>query len=178
MMSDPPAARNLAGISLGSNINPVENLQAAVRELSRFGTIKQISRAWESAPVGFLDQANFLNAAVLLETTYSPEELKRDVLDSIERQLQRVRDPRNINAPRTIDLDLSLYITPTESFVLDDDVLARAFVAIPLAEILPEFADPKTGRTLAGIAESFAGPSRDLVPRPDCDLSAGISPML
>jgi 2-amino-4-hydroxy-6-hydroxymethyldihydropteridine diphosphokinase len=177
-MSDRAAALNLAAISLGSNINPVENLQAAVFELSRVGTIQRVSQAWESAPVGFLDQANFLNAAVLWETSFSPAELKPSVLTPIERLLRRVRDPSNVNAPRTIDLDLSLFITPEESLVLDAEILTRHFVAIPLAEILPEFVHPHTGRTLKEIAATFASQMREIIPRPDCDLSAGITPML
>jgi 2-amino-4-hydroxy-6-hydroxymethyldihydropteridine diphosphokinase len=177
-MSERLPVPNLAAISLGSNINPVENLQAAVRELGGFGTLKRVSRAWESLPVGFPDQANFLNAALLLETWLSPKELKQTVLGPIERQLHRVRDPHNVNAPRTMDLDLSLFITPTQSLVLDPAILTRAFVAIPLAEILPEFVHPRTGQTLAEIAGTFASQSLDVVPRPDCDLTAWISPLL
>jgi 2-amino-4-hydroxy-6-hydroxymethyldihydropteridine diphosphokinase len=171
-MSDRPL--NLAAISLGSNIDPAENLRSAVRELARFGTIVKVSGVWESAPVGFLDQPNFLNAAVLLENSLSLEELKQAALGSIERKLHRVRDPENINAPRTIDLDLSLFITPAESLVLDQDILTRGFVAVPLAEILPEFVHPETGNTLTEIAGAWSG-SADLISRPDCDLSAGIS---
>ncbi len=178
MMFDRPAAENWAAISLGSNIAPVENLQAAVRELSKVGTIRRVSRAWESAPVGFLQQANFLNAAVLLGTSQTPAELKQEVLRPIEHILQRIRDPGNVNAPRTMDLDLSLFITPTESLVLDAEILTRSFVAVPLAEILPEFLHPQTGQTLAEIAEAFAAQSPGLIPRPDCDLSAQISPRL
>jgi 2-amino-4-hydroxy-6-hydroxymethyldihydropteridine diphosphokinase len=143
--------------------------------LAQWGTIKQVSRVWESAAVGFLEQANFLNAAVLLETSLSPAELKQSVLRPIEQELHRIRDPRNINAPRTIDLDLSLFLTPAECLELDADILTRAFVAIPLAELLPEFVHPQTGQTLAEIAETFQAQSHLLVPRPDCDLSPGIS---
>jgi 2-amino-4-hydroxy-6-hydroxymethyldihydropteridine diphosphokinase len=177
-MAEQPAALNLAAISLGSNVNPVENLKAAVRELGQYGTIKRASRAWESAPVGFLEQANFLNAAVLLETSLSPMELKESVLRPIERILHRLRDPQNINAPRTIDLDLSLFLALSECLELDADILTRAFVAIPLAELLPKFVHPQTGQTLAEIAESFQAHVPGLVPRPDCDLSAFVSPML
>jgi 2-amino-4-hydroxy-6-hydroxymethyldihydropteridine diphosphokinase len=177
-MSDGPPFLNLAAISLGSNILPLENLPQAVRDLQTFGKIAKVSRVYESAPVGFLDQASFLNAAVLLETSLSAEELKSSVLKSLERKLGRVRDPHNKNAPRTIDLDLSLFVTPTGSRVLDDEFLTRAFVAVPLAEILPSIVHPQTGQTLSEIAQSLASSSPGLLPRPDCDLSACLSPVL
>ena len=162
-MSEPAANWNLAAISLGSNIDPAENLQAAVCELANFGTVQKVSRVWESAPVGFLEQANFLNSAVLLETAMSAAELKQNALCPIEQKLHRIRDPKNINAPRTIDLDLSIFITPAESIVMDDNILSRAFVAVPLAELLPEFVHPATGQTLAQIAQQLKN-SANLIP--------------
>ena len=174
-MSDDSAPLHLAAISLGSNIDPVENLKAAVRELARSGIIHRVSRVWESAPVGDFDQPNFLNAALLWETSLPWEELKPKVLAPIERNLKRVRDPQNINAPRTIDLDLSLFLTPTQSWVLDAEILSRAFVAIPLAEILPEFIHPDTGQTLNEIAAKFDPLSEGLLPRPDCELRETIN---
>ena len=177
-MPDESPLTNLAAISLGSNINPLENLPKAVRELARFGKVKDVSSVYESAPVGFLDQPNFLNAAVLFETWLPADHIKHSALNPIEQRLCRVRDPNNVNAPRTIDLDLSLFIAPTQSLVFDKDILTRAFVAIPLAEILPEFVHPQTGQTLAEIAQTFGDVSQTLFPRPDCDLSACLKPVL
>ncbi len=177
-MSDESPLANLAAISLGSNINPLENLPQAVRELARFGKVKNVSSVYESVPVGFLDQPNFLNAAVLLETSLPADDIKHSALDPIEQKLHRVRDPNNVNAPRTIDLDLSLFITPTQSLVFDRDILTRAFVAVPLAEILPEFVHSQTGQTLAEIAQTFGDTLQTLFPRPDCDLSARQKPVL
>ena len=176
-MSELSADFPIAAVSLGSNIRPEDNLKACVRELAEYGTIRSISRVWESAPVGFLDQPNFLNAAVLLEIELSPEDIKPNIIAPIETKLERIRDPENINAPRTIDLDLSLFITPSESRVLDPEILKRAFVAVPLAELLPDFVHPDAGLTLAEIADSLPG-SRELIPRPDCDLTAEIWPRL
>lgn len=170
-MSDSPPL-NQAAISLGSNIHPVENLKAAVGELAKRGRLLKASQVWESPPAGFADQPNFLNAAVLLETPLSAIELKQTVLRPIEDQLHRVRDPRNVNAPRTIDLDLSIFITPGECFVLDEDILTRNFVAVPLAEILPDLNHPETGQTLVEIAAGLEAISPKLVPRRDSDLTA------
>lgn len=172
-MSDPPA-RNRMAISLGSNIHPVQNLKAAVRELAGFGNITKVSSVWESPPAGFADQPNFLNAAIVLETYLTPAELKQTVLGPIEDQLHRVRDPNNVNAPRTIDLDLSIVIMPTQTEVLDGDILTRNFVAVPLAEILPDFRHPETGQTLAEIAAALESTCASLIPRPDCDLTSEV----
>ncbi len=169
---------NRALISLGSNIDPVSNLQAAVRELQSGGNVKQASRVWESPPAGFLDQPNFLNAAVLLETPFSAAELKHNVLRRVELHLHRVRDPENINGPRTIDVDLSIFITPLKSEAFDADMLTRAFVAVPLAELFPEFVHPKTGQTLAEIAAGFDLAQSGLTVREDCNLAALIQPQL
>ncbi|MFQ5617079.1 MAG: 2-amino-4-hydroxy-6-hydroxymethyldihydropteridine diphosphokinase, partial [Anaerolineales bacterium] len=149
---------NLAYLSLGSNINPEKNLPAAVKLLARYGAIKAVSSVWETAPVGFTEQANFLNAAVLLETSLSAQHLWEKAICEIERGLKRVRI-KNKNAPRTIDIDVVLFNRDILSFghhkIPDADILERAFVAIPLAEIAPEYDHPEVDQTLAEIAAQF-----------------------
>src|SRR5580704_972738 len=109
---------NRAYLSLGSNIEPAQNLPAAVRELAAFGRILGVSSVWESAPFendDATDRADpvhgnmFLNAAVLLETDLSPSAFYNQAIAGIEQRLGRVRDPHDKNAPRTIDIDLSLF---------------------------------------------------------------------
>ncbi len=169
---------NLALISLGSNIHAIQNLQAAVRELQNGENVQRVSRVWESPPAGFHDQPNFLNAAVLLETPFSAAELKQNLLRRIELHLHRQRDPDNINGPRTIDLDLSIFITPEKAEVFEADIRTRAFVAMPLAELAPDFVLPETGRTLAEIAAGFDLQQSGLIVRDDCNLAALIQPQL
>ncbi len=152
------AARwNYAYISLGSNIAPEANLPAAYVALTRYGAIQAVSQVWESAPVGFDDQPNFLNAAVLLETELSAVELRRTAIAAIERELKRQRDPANPNGPRTIDLDISLFnseiIDGDGLQIPDAEIVTRPFVAVPLAELDPEYVHPVNGRTLRAIAE-------------------------
>ncbi len=149
---------NEAYLSLGSNIFPEVNLPAAVRELARFGRVARVSSVWESPPEGFADQPRFLNAALLLETHLSAAELKEEAIASIEASLGRTRGA-NRNAPRTIDIDIMLFNRDCLSLgsrtVPDAEVLERPFVAIPLAEIAPDYRHPVTGETLTVIADRF-----------------------
>ncbi len=156
-MSEGPS--NRAYLSLGSNIDPETNLPAAVRELQRFGRIAAVSQVWETEPVGFADQPNFLNAALLLETALSPEELQFEVVVEVETVLGRIRDPHNKNAPRTIDIDLALFnrdvLELEQRQIPEPNILNRAFVAIPLSELDPDYLHPLENRTLAEIATEF-----------------------
>ena len=167
-------AVNRAYLLLGSNIDPEANLPAAVHALQEFGTIAAVSQVWESTPVGFTEQANFLNAAVLLETTHSAAALREGPIVDIERRLHRVRDPDNVNAPRTIDVDVVLFNDAVGTFgrvrVPDPDILTRPFIAIPLAEIAPDYRHSEDGRTLAEIAQGLEKPVPELVLRSDVRL--------
>lgn len=163
-----------AYLLLGSNIDAAANLPAALRALGAFGTIAAVSRVWESPPAGHADQPDFLNAAVLLETRFPAAELRDGPIAEVERQLHRVRDPHNANAPRTIDVDVALFDSDVGTFgrvrVPDPDILTRAFVAVPLAEIAPEYVHPEDGRTLAEIAAGFDKLAHGLTLRADVRL--------
>jgi len=148
-------------VSLGSNIEPEKNLSQAIHLLRAKVNVTAISSAYRTAPQGFSEQPDFLNMAVRLTTTLTPQALKSDVLDWIEQQLGRKRDPLNKNAPRTIDLDISLWGDQVFEYgskpwrVPDPDIARFAHVAIPLAEIAPEFVHPTEGVTLSEIASRF-----------------------
>jgi len=171
-MPDGTPAR--AYLSLGSNIDPEVHLPAAVRELSHYGRVVRTSRVWQTPPVGFAGQSDYLNAAVLLETPLSPADLRDNAIDAIERRLGRVRDPQNVNAPRTIDIDIVLYnrdvIVVGNRRIPHPDLLTRAFVAIPVAELDPEARHPETGQTLAEIAAALRAGVPEMHPRPDVQL--------
>ncbi len=149
---------NRVYLSLGSNIEPEANLRVAVGLLARQTKLLAVSSVWETAPIGIADQPNFLNMAALVATELSAQRLKVTVLDAIESRLHRDRSGHRYG-PRTIDIDLMLF--NRDIFELDGhhipnaEVLERSFVAIPLAEISPEYRHPKTGQTLASIAAGF-----------------------
>jgi 2-amino-4-hydroxy-6-hydroxymethyldihydropteridine diphosphokinase len=161
---------NLAYLSLGSNIEPERNLRAAVVQLAQFGRVRATSTVWQTAPIGYADQPDFLNAAVLLETQLSAQTLRERAIAQIETTLGRVRT-ENKNAPRPIDIDIMLFnrdvLTIGQRQIPDPEVLERPFVAIPLAEIAPDYVHPQTGRTLRDIANQFDPTDSIMAPRAD-----------
>lgn len=159
-----------AYLSLGSNLDKERNLPAAVRLLARSGRLLAVSAVYETAPVGNPDDPAFFNAAVALETGLPPAELKEQVLAPIERQLgrQRSADP---NAPRTIDIDISLYddaiLDLGKRHIPDPEIVRFAHIALPLADLAPGYRHPETGETLAEIARRVATAAGQLVLRRD-----------
>jgi 2-amino-4-hydroxy-6-hydroxymethyldihydropteridine diphosphokinase len=160
-------------LSLGSNIQPTTNLQSAVRLLDELGDLVAVSSVWQSAPVGYTSQPDFFNAAVAMCSEISPADVYRDWIEPIEAQLARCRDPNNKNAPRTIDVDLSLYgeaqMNVLGHSIPDPDLLSRAFVAVPLAELDGDFVHPSIGRSLGDIANEMT--TTGLIRRDDIDLN-------
>nr|WP_318539991.1 2-amino-4-hydroxy-6-hydroxymethyldihydropteridine diphosphokinase [Terribacillus saccharophilus] len=131
-----------AWIALGSNIAPREMyLQQAIQMLSEQEEIKlnQVSTVYETEPVGYENQDQFLNLVAEVETSLDPMELLR-ICQKIEQDLGRKRIIRW--GPRTVDLDILLY--STENMNVEELILPhprmheRAFVLVPLAEIAPE----------------------------------------
>jgi 2-amino-4-hydroxy-6-hydroxymethyldihydropteridine diphosphokinase len=139
-----------AYVGLGANLGPKEvTLLRAVDLLAAEPGIQvlELSQLRETEPVGEIDQPQFLNGAVALETTLEARELL-DALLRIEQELGRVRDGERWG-PRTIDLDLLLY----GDAVVDEPGLRvphphlheRRFALEPLAELEPELRIPGRG---------------------------------
>jgi len=140
----------VAYVGLGSNIGePDRQLQDALAELGALPAtrITAASSFYRSAPVGYRDQPEFLNAVVELDTGLARPSLL-EKLQEIEARHGRERP--FANAPRTLDLDLLLY----GDSVLDSPRLTlphprmheRAFVLKPLAEIAPQALIPGRGK--------------------------------
>ena len=139
-----------AFVGLGSNLeDPSSQLQRAFADLDALPGARLVARSslYRSAPVGYLDQPDFVNAVAQLETSLTPQALLQSLLD-IEHRHGRERTFRN--APRTLDLDVLLY----DDLRLHEHGLTlphpqmhlRAFVLQPLLELAPGCVIPGVGR--------------------------------
>jgi 2-amino-4-hydroxy-6-hydroxymethyldihydropteridine diphosphokinase len=134
-------------LGLGSNVgDPPANLRQALEALREHGIeVDAVSSAYRTEPVGeFLDQPDFLNAVVRIETDLEPEPLL-DVCKAIEAEMGRMfGGPRH--GPRVIDIDMLLVGNvelETERLRLPHrEVTSRRFVLVPLLELDPELALP------------------------------------
>jgi 2-amino-4-hydroxy-6-hydroxymethyldihydropteridine diphosphokinase len=148
-MSKPPENLVCTYIGLGSNLaDPVAQLQAGVSALARLEQthVETCSSFYRTAPVGRLEQPDFINAVCRVRTGQSPVTLMRNLLE-IERTHGRVREGKG--GPRTLDLDLLLYGNQTihlaELTVPHPRLHERAFVLYPLHEIEPDLVIPGHG---------------------------------
>ena len=135
-------------LGLGSNVGDRENqLKEAIRLLDEQSGIKvvKVSSFYETEPVGYVDQPDFLNLCVEIQTELSPKAVLERGL-AIEQQLHRVRKERW--GPRTLDIDILLYgdqiIEEQDLTIPHPRMTERAFVLIPLQEIAPNKVEPRT----------------------------------
>lgn len=133
----------IAIIALGSNLdNPAEQVRqaaqciAALPEMVSF----RLSSLYVTAPVGYAEQPDFINAVAQIDTNYSAFELLRE-LQNIEQQFGRVRTFQN--APRTLDLDIIDFnhenVNAPDLILPHPRAHLRGFVMLPLAEIAPDY---------------------------------------
>ena len=139
-----------AFVALGGNVGgPATRLLAVMGEFDSLPHTRLLraSSLYRTAPVGYADQPDFINAVVLLETGLSPDALMDELL-AMETRHGRVRHVRN--GPRTLDLDLLLY----DGLILDGDpalivphprLHERAFALRPLLDIAPDISIPGHG---------------------------------
>jgi len=133
-----------AFIGLGSNIEPrIDHLREAVKAIGELGEIVRKSSVYETSPVGIVEQPDFLNADVELQTMLEPLDLVHH-LKSIEKSIGRIERPRWHE--REIDLDILFYddliLQTNELTVPHPELHKRAFVLVPMVEIAPLFIHP------------------------------------
>jgi 2-amino-4-hydroxy-6-hydroxymethyldihydropteridine diphosphokinase len=163
-------------LGLGSNVGDRRaNLQRAIELLGARGVeVLASSSTYDTDPVGeVLEQPDFLNACIRVETSLGPEELL-DTCKDVERELGRDLEGGIRHGPRPIDVDLLLLGDleyASERLTLPHgQVFARRFVLIPLLELDMELTAP-SGRRLA---DALAGlPVEEGVRRAGPPLHAG-----
>jgi len=147
--------KHSAFIGLGSNLaQPSIQVLQAMQAIDRLPQTRVVARSslYRSAPVGYLQQPDFINAVVRVETALAPLALLQALL-ALEQESGRTREFQN--APRTLDLDVLLYddIQHHEHglTVPHPQMHKRAFVLQPLLEIAPECVIPGVGSAAAAM---------------------------
>jgi dihydroneopterin aldolase/2-amino-4-hydroxy-6-hydroxymethyldihydropteridine diphosphokinase len=151
--------RHKAYIGLGSNIGNKENyLKEAINRIctEKNVEIKKQSSFIVTKPWGYLEQEDFLNAVVEIETILEVEELM-DLLLEIELEFSRKREIKW--GPRTIDLDILMYddlISSNEKVILPHPRMQeREFVLKPLNEIAPYLIHPVLNKRVFTLLEEL-----------------------
>jgi 2-amino-4-hydroxy-6-hydroxymethyldihydropteridine diphosphokinase len=136
-------------IGLGSNLGePDRQVRHACAEIASLpGTqLCRCSSLYRTAPIGYADQPDFVNAVAEIRTTLAPLALL-EALRAIEAGHGRIREFRN--GPRTLDLDVLIYgdlrMASDELILPHPRAHQRAFVLLPLLEIAPNCVIPGVG---------------------------------
>ncbi len=153
-MNTPLDASTRVFVGLGSNLdNPLAHVTQAITDIAELPqtTVVGTSNIYRSTAIGQANQPDYINAALEISTTLSPEALL-DALQSIENKHQRIRSVRW--GPRTLDLDILLYgayTCATERLSIPHpEICNRNFVVQPLLDLDARLCLPD-GRILANI---------------------------
>ena len=116
-------------IGLGSNINSEYNIRKALEILKTKVRVLKISTLLQTKPIGLIDQPDFTNGAVKIETNLSHKKLNV-LLKKIEDQMGRDRSEQK-KGPRCIDLDIVVF----DDKIVDEDYYARDFLQKSVSEL-------------------------------------------
>src|ERR1700722_18220972 len=156
-------------LSLGSNVGDREaQLRDAENRLAQLGRLIAVSSFYETEPVEFTQQPWFLNCAVAIETSSTPEDLMTSIL-RIEAEMGRRRLENK--GPRSIDIDILLFadaiVQSSELTIPHPAIHQRRFVLEPLAEIAPQALHPISKKTIRELLDELPdGQTVRRVPRP------------
>ncbi|MDJ0780784.1 MAG: 2-amino-4-hydroxy-6-hydroxymethyldihydropteridine diphosphokinase [Desulfosarcinaceae bacterium] len=170
-MTGPPLPAHTAFISVGSNLGDklacCQHGIAQVAELPRTRLLAQ-SLFYRTAPVDYLDQDWFVNAAIKVATGLEPKELLA-ALQAIQRRAGRTADSDQIRfGPRTLDLDIIFY----DDCISDEPELTlphprmhkRRFVLQPLCDIDPKALHPVLRLPVDRLLAELDATDQDIVP--------------
>lgn len=143
----------ITGSNLGNSLSNLLHVKKLIRE--QLGEIIHESSVYKTAPWGNLNQQDFLNQALNIQTSISPQALMREIL-IIESSMGRKRIEKW--EPRIIDVDILFY----DTLVLDIPDLViphpllheRRFVLAPLFDIAPNFIHPQLNKSVSELLDS------------------------
>ena len=121
----------LTVVGVGSNINPQENIERVRKILSSENNIVKESKFIQTAPIGFKDQADFINGTFLVSVDTDFENFQKYLKD-VEKRMGRIKT-ENKYAPRVIDLDVIVW----DGKIVDYDFYSRDFLKKTTLEVLP-----------------------------------------
>lgn len=163
-------------LGFGANVgNKKRNINLAIKLLKE--KVKDITVApmYESRPVGYKNQANFLNTVLVAETNLSPEELLIFV-KNIEKRIGRIKRFRW--GPREIDIDILFYDTIVRKDenleIPHPSIQERDFVLVPLIDLDPDYIHPIFGKFVKTLLEKIPLKQRSILQRIDYPKSYSI----
>jgi 2-amino-4-hydroxy-6-hydroxymethyldihydropteridine diphosphokinase len=143
-------------VAAGSNVDPVRNLRIALDALATAFPGLRCSPAYRNRAVGF-EGDDFVNLVVGFDTDLDPRAVQAR-LQQVESLCGRTRDAPKW-APRSMDLDILLYgdrVGDEPGLVLPrPDLLRRAYMLRPLAELAPALRHPTAGVPVAELWAAF-----------------------
>jgi 2-amino-4-hydroxy-6-hydroxymethyldihydropteridine diphosphokinase len=148
---------NVAYLSLGSNVGDREaQLRDAKNRLAKLCRVIAVSSFYETEPVEFTEQPWFLNCAIAIETSNTPQQLMASIL-RIEEEMGRRRVQNK--GPRFIDIDILLFadaIMESKELTIPHPAMHhRRFVLQPLAEIAPQALHPVFKKTIRELLDAM-----------------------
>ncbi len=151
-------------LSIGSNLGDrLSNIQQAVATLSMSDKIKIVktSSFYETEPWGNKNQEWFINAALAIDTDYSPQELLQ-YCQNIEVQLGRIRKENEKWSQRAIDIDILMYddlVISSKNLIVPHPFMhLRAFVLVPMLEVKSDLVHPVFKKTISELYDELSNP--------------------
>lgn len=135
-------------VSLGSNINPIKNIELSIVSIGDIPKSKiiKISSFYKTKPYGnIINQPDYINVVICISTRLSPKKLL-NYTQLIELKYGRIRNKYIKWGPRTLDIDILLFdkliINDKNLIIPHYDIINRIFVIVPLLEISPNICLP------------------------------------
>jgi 2-amino-4-hydroxy-6-hydroxymethyldihydropteridine diphosphokinase len=146
-------------LALGANVgDPAANIEKAVKLIGDVMHDVKQAPIYRTKPVGYTDQPDFLNTAVMGQTDLSPEDLLKAIKD-VERRIGRQQRFRW--GPREIDIDIIFYgdrvIDTPKLTIPHSRFRERDFVLRPIADLNPQKIDPVSHLTVEQLLNSLPG---------------------